>query len=215
MTYGQFKDRVLQLIFSYSIAGDNIELSYNNQADYVKMIPALLNTCQSYIYQIKHFEDSIMIKDLDWEDMEGGMRLYHLPDDCLKMKPGLIIPRHRRFERAFERFNNYRLFGGDKFMAPANLPENTIMEYWKRGLPIPDDPPDSYVLKNTDEVNDIMPFYVAAFLVMYDDAFRYSALYNEFETRLQRLMTNPAYTETNEVFDVYGGFSGGDFWWHM
>ena len=215
MTYGQFKDRVLQLIFSYSIAGDEIQLSYNNQEDYVKMIPALLNSCQSYIYQIKKIEDSIMIKDLDWEEMENGLRLYHLPDDCLKMKPGLIIPRGRDHGRVFERFNNYRLFGGDKFIAPANLPDNTIMEYWKRGLPIPENPPDSYVLKNLDEINDIMPFYVAAFLVMYDDAFRYSALYNEFETRLMRLLPNPTYTEANTVFDVYDGFSGGDYYWPM
>ena len=212
MTYGQFKDRVLQLIFSYSIAGDNIELSYNNQADYVKMIPALLNSCQSYIYQIKKIEDSIMLKDLDWEDMDGDLRMYFLPDDCLKMKPGLIMPRHHRYQgRVFERFNGYRLFGGDRFIAPKNLPEDTIMEYWKRGLPIPDNPPDSYVLKNPDEVNDIMPFYVAAFVVMYDDAFRYAALYNEFETRLQRLMLNPAYTEVNEIFDVYGGFDGPEY----
>ena len=213
MTYGQFKDRVLQLIFSYSIAGDDIELSYNNQADYVKMIPGLLNTCQSEIYQIKKIEDSIMIKDLDWEEMDGGMRLYHLPDDCLKMKPGLIIPRQRGHGQVFDRFNNYRLFGGDKFIAPANLPETTIMEYWKRGLPIPDNPPDYYVLKNLDEINDIMPFYVAAFLVMYDDPFRYSALYNEFETRLNRLMPNPTYTENNPVFDVYGGFEVADWWY--
>ena len=213
MTYGQFKDRVLQLIFSYSIAGDTIELSYNNQEDYVKMIPGLLNTCQSYIYQIKKIEDSIMIKDLDWEEMDGGMRLYHLPDDCLKMKPGLIIPRGRGYGQVFERFNNYRLFGGDKFMAPANLPDTTIMEYWKRGLPIPDNPPDSYVLRNPDEINDIMPFYVAAFVVMYDDAFRYSALYNEFETRLMRLLPNPTYTENNPIFDVYGGFEVSDWWY--
>ena len=217
MTYGQFKNRVLQLIFSYTIAGDNIELSYNNQEDYVKMIPALLNSCQSYIYQIKKIEDSILLRDLDSEDMDNGLKLYHLPDDCLKMKPGLIIPRgrHPKLGPAFERYNDYRLFGGDKIICDAHLPDTTILEYQKRGLPIPENPPDSYVLRNPEEVNDIMPFYVAAFVVMYDDAFRYSALYNEFETRLQRLMPTPAYAEVNDTFDVYAGFSGGDFWWHM
>ena len=43
MTYGELKRRVLQYIFSYTIAGDEIQLSYNNQADYVKLIPGLLN----------------------------------------------------------------------------------------------------------------------------------------------------------------------------
>ena len=64
------------------------------------------------------------------------------------------------------------------------------------------------MLKNTDEVNEIIPFYIAAFVVMYDDAFRYAALYNEFETRLQRLRTNPAYVETNEIRDAYNAFDG-------
>ena len=214
MTYGQFKDRVLQLIFSYSIAGDDIELSYNNQADYVKMIPGLLNTCQSEIYQIKTIEDSILLRDLDYEDMEGDLRLYFLPDDCLRMKPGLIIPRHHgHHHRVFERYTGYRLFGGNKMYAPKSLPDDTIFEYVKRGLPIPDNPPDNYVLRNPEEVNEIMPFYVAAFLVMYDDAFRYSALYNEFETKLQRLMLNPTYTEVNDVLDVYGGFDTCDWWY--
>ena len=214
MTYGQFKDRVLQLIFSYSIAGDDIELSYNNQAGYVKMIPALLNTCQSDIYQIKRIEDSILLSDLDYEDLEGDLRMYFLPDDCLRVKPGLIIPRHHRYQgRVFERFTGYRLFGGTKLMCPKGLPEDTILEYDKRGLPIPDNPPDTYVLRNPEEINDIMPFYVAAFVVMYDDAFRYSALYNEFETRLQRLLPNQTYTEVNDTFDVYGGFEATDWWY--
>ena len=215
MTYGQFKDRVLQLIFSYSIAGDEISLDYNNQEDYVKMIPGLLCSCQSYIYQIKKIEDSILLKDLDKEELDNGLMLYHLPDDCMKLKPGLIIPRGRGHGRVFQRYTGYRLYGGNKILCDKGLPEETILEYQKRGLPLPENPPDSYVLRNPDEINDIMPFYVAAFVVMYDDAFRYSALYNEFETRLQRLMPTPTYTEVNEVFDVYDGFSGGDYYWPM
>lgn len=211
MTYGQFKDRVLQLIFSYSIAGDEIELSYNNQEDYVKMIPGLLNACQSYIYQMKKIEDSIMLKDLVMEDPEDntGVVLYHLPDDCIKLKPGLIIPRGTKYGAVMERFTGYRLFGGDKILCPKGLPENTIVEYRSRGVPLPDNPSDNYVLRNPDEVNNIMTFYVAAFLVVYDDAFRYSVLYNEYETRLQRLLPTPAYTESNEIKDVYAGFSTG------
>jgi len=210
MTYGELKERVLQLIFSYSIAGDEIELTYNNQADYVKQIPGLMGTVQSYIYQIKTIEDSILLKDLDHEDM-GEVWLYHLPDDCLRIKPGLIIPRGQHHEAVFIRDARYKLFGGDKMMVPKDVPDNAILEYEKRALPIPQNVPDNYVLKNPDEVNEIIPFYIAAYIVMYDDAFRYSALYNEFETRLQRLMMNPTYVETSEVADVYGGFDM--TWW--
>lgn len=205
MTYGELKDRVLQLIFSYSIAGDEIELSYNNQEDYVKQIPGLLSTCQTYIYQIKKIEDSLLLKDLVREDL-GSVYMYHFPDDCLKMKPGIIVPRHGEHGPVFVRDNRYKLFGGTKFMAPKDLPDDAIFEYEKRAVPLPANIKDNYVLRNPDEVNEIMPFYIAAFVVMYDDAFRYSALYNEFETRLQRMMANPTYTEVSEVTDVYGGF---------
>ena len=92
MTYGELKTRVLNLIFSYSIAGDPIELSYDNQEDYVNMIPGLLSSAQSYIYQIKKIRDSIMLRDLTREDLDTAY-LYILPDDCINITPGIIIPR--------------------------------------------------------------------------------------------------------------------------
>lgn len=207
MTYGELKTKVLNLIFSYSIAGDDIQLSYNNQADYVNMIPPLLSSAQTYIYQIKTFQDSILLRDLEREDL-GDTYLYHLPDDCIKVIPGIIIPGGKHHTQVFHRRTDYRIFGGDKMMTPKDYPDNAILEYEKRAVPVPQNVPDNYVLKNTDEVNEIIPFYIAAFVVMYDDAFRYAALYNEFETRLQRLRTNPAYIETNEIRDAYNAFDG-------
>ena len=209
MTYGELKDRVLQLIFSYSIAGEKIELSYNNQEDYVTMIPGLLNACQTEIYQVKKIYDAIKLEDLDHEEEVDGTIMYHLPDDCLKVKPGLLIPRGRQYGPVFERFNGYKLFGGDKMLCPAGLPSNTLIEYQKRGLPVPPEVQDNYVLRNPDEVNELLPFYIAAFVVVFDDPFRYSVFYNEFETRLARLELTPTYVEHNEITDVYSGFYGG------
>ena len=210
MTYGEFKRRVLQLIFSYSIAGDPIEPAYNNQADYIKQIPGLLNSAQTYVYQVKKFQDAISLSHLEKDDY-GSEEMYFLPDDCLKMKPGLIQPGIDETGYPFRRYNHYRLFGGNSLLLPAGDAERVklILEYERRGVPIPENVPDNYVLKNPDEVNEILLFYVAAFVVMYDDAFRYSALYNEFETRLKRLEPNPTYVEFNSVEDVYGGFYNG------
>lgn len=213
MTYGELKTRVRQLVFSDSIAGDRIPETYNNQADYDKMIPGLLNKCQSYIYQIKTIEDSIMLKDLESEEFDNDTILYLLPDDCLKVTPGLIVPRGWTRGDVFHRFTKYKLFGGNKILCPKGLPENTIMEYRKRPVPVPENVKDTFVLKNPEEINDLIPFYVAAFVVLYDDPFRYSALYNEFETGLQRLYPNPTYVEDNHIQDVYGGFREG-WWWY-
>lgn len=207
MTYGELKARVLQYIFSYSIAGDPIELSYNNQEDYVKMIPGLLNSVQTYVYQVKHFDDIIKLSDLVKEEV-GDTDMYTLPDDCLKMKPGLVWIQGGGLRPQFVRFMNYKLLGGNKLLVQRGMGDKLLMEYQRRGVPVPENVPDNYVLKNTDEVNELLPFYIAAFCVMYDDAFRYSALYNEFETRLQRLEPNPTYVEENDIFDVYGSFRG-------
>lgn len=209
MTYGELKRRVLQLIFSYSIAGDPIELSYNNQADYVKQIPGLLNSVQTEVYQLKKYRDSISVSRLDKVEY-AGEDMYILPDDCLHVIPGLICPGRDRDGYPFGRYNNYRIFGGDKLLLPKGVAEkyNMILEYEKRGVPVPENVPDSYVLKNPDEVNELFPWFIAAWCVIYDDAFRYSALYNEYETKLGRLQPNPTYVEYSSVDDVYG-FDGG------
>ena len=129
MTYGELKKKVLNLIFSYSIAGDEIELTYNNQADYVKMIPSLLSTAQSYVYQHKRIEDAVLLKDLTTEEYDNETLLVWLPDDYLRMKPGLIVPRGMGHGPVFRRFTKYKLFGGNRLMVPKGLPENTIIEY--------------------------------------------------------------------------------------
>lgn len=213
MTYGELKTKVLNLVFSYSIAGEEIKSSYNNQQDYVNMIPPLLSSVQAYIYQIKKIRDSILLRDLEVEDI-GSSYMYHLPDDCMKVIPGIIVPRSRKYGPVFERRMDYKLFGGTKLLAPKDYPEDAILEYEKRAVPIPQNVSDNYVLKNTEEVNEIIPFYIAAFVVMYDDPFRYAALYNEFETRLQRLVTNPPYVEIESISDVYAGFDnpGDDYY---
>ena len=204
MTYGELKTKVLNLVFSYSVAGEENKSSYNNQADYINMIPPLLSSVQAYIYQIKKIRDSILLRDLEVEDI-GSSYMYHLPDDCMNVIPGIIIP-GGKYGPVFTRRMDYKLFGGTKMLAPKDYPEDAILEYEKRAVPIPQNVSDNYVLRNTEEVNEIIPFYIAAFVVLYDDPFRYSALYNEFETRLQRLQTNPPYAEINTTRDVYAGF---------
>ena len=78
-----------------------------------------------------------------------------------------------------------------------------MVEYYRYPEALPAAPEDSAELDNTPEVHSIIPYYVAAHLVMYDDAFRYASLWNEFETRLGRL-TEPVFTESEPIQDVYG-----------
>ena len=66
MTYGELKKRVLQLIFSYSVAGSEIPATYNNQADYLAMIPGLVNNGQMDIAtSVKRLPAQVLIDDLE------------------------------------------------------------------------------------------------------------------------------------------------------
>ena len=207
---------MLQLVFSYSLAGQTIPSTYNNQEDYIKQIPGLLNSAQTYLYQFKRIPECVRLSDLVCDEDVDGMEMYYLPDDCLRMKPGLLLmtteTRHRMLgAHLTERFTDYRVIGGNRLLVPEGLGEELFLEYEKRTVPVTDDVADSYVLENVDEVNECIPFYIAAHLVMYDDSFRYASLKNEFEDRLNRLALNPTYVEDSEVRDAYGPNPIG--WW--
>ena len=54
MTYGECKNRALQLAFNYSLAGTEIPGTYNNQADYI----ALINHCFLHLRPSGEAEDA-------------------------------------------------------------------------------------------------------------------------------------------------------------
>ena len=43
MKYGELRDQVLKLLNQYTVAGYPVAETYNNQADYLKRIPAFAN----------------------------------------------------------------------------------------------------------------------------------------------------------------------------
>ena len=81
MTYGELKNRVLELIFSYSVAGSQIPATYNNQADYIAMIPGLVNNGQMDIATSeKRIAEMVLLSELESEQI-GERRLYKFPDE--------------------------------------------------------------------------------------------------------------------------------------
>ena len=76
MTYGELKNRVLELIFSYSVAGSQIPATYNNQADYIAMIPGLVNNGQMDIAtSVKRIPAMALLSDLESE--QAGERVLY------------------------------------------------------------------------------------------------------------------------------------------
>lgn len=201
MTYKQCKERALGLIFSQQIAGSTISESYNNQADYTAKIPGLINDCEDYIATtVKPILDVVKLADCMYAE-EGNSRIYTLPANCYKlMMGGLINPNESRFNA--ERVDDYVLIADNKLLVPNRVDENCLVEYYRYPEHLSTNPADNTQLDNTPDVHDCIPFYVAAYLVIYDSPFMYSAFYNNFETRLQRL-SKSSFIVKSEIKDVY------------
>ena len=213
MTYGQLKKRVMQLAFSESIAGTEIPPSYNNQADYLRMIPGLANDGMMYIATtVKKIPEIVPLSSLEQQDF-GAYTLYVLPNDFYQLMNGGLIwqrPDYALVDQhyTYQRFHGYKLYGRNKLMIAKKVPnlDNIMVEYYRYPSELKDDPSDNTELDNTPDTHDVLPYHIAAELVKYDDPFRYSTLHNEFETRLARL-TEPVTTEFAPVEDVYAGFN--------
>lgn len=212
MNYGQLKRRALQLIFSESIAGDTIPNSYNNQADYIRSIPGLANEGMVLIATtVKKIPKIVPLSSLEKTDF-GSYTQYTLPSDFYRLNNGgLIWFRPDMFVHdhgSYQRYHQYKVYANNLLMIPNNAPNLDTMrvEYYRYPVQLPDDPADDVELDNLPETHAALPYYVAAQLVMYDDPFRYSALSNEFESKLARI-SDPVMTEYAPVDDVYFGFN--------
>lgn len=200
MQYIDFKNRVLMLINQYSVAGEGIALSYNNQEDYVLRIPALLNSAQRYIATTtKPIYASVK---LDWDAAEqrGGFYIFDMPKDFYQLV-GRGIPVLKDGE--FTMYHRFRWIGRDKLAIPAKDKAEMDVPYHRYSVDVPNDPADDFELDNEPDAQEAAAYYVAAYLVMYDNSFAYSALYNEFESRRQQMFERPQ-TEYDRIEDIYG-----------
>lgn len=94
------------------------------------------------------------------------------------------------------------MVGDDSVAVPEKLGGTLYLEYYRYPLLLGANPADKTPLDNTMEAQMALPYYVAAHLVMHDNAFAYSALMNEFETKLARLREE-IHTELTVIEDVY------------
>ena len=213
MTYGEIRDASLQLINQYTIAGSAYLPSYNNQQDYLNKIPFLVNDCLIYVASsVRRYPSQV---ELDPEQGEpyGNYIRFTLPDDLLEIRSGgLLVPDADRRRDESTILTHYRIEDPDHILLPRKLDKTVILSYFRRPQLLPFSgglPADDTVIDAPLTVCMAIPYYVAAHLVMEDDAFRYASLLNEFENKMSRITPAP-FTEIQEVYDVYGGFDGED-----
>ena len=199
MNYKWARDFALELINQYSMAGDPVAASYNNQADYLARIPKLLDDAQHYVATTAgRMRELADLEELSRTE-RGAWYIYDLPANCWQVCSGGLV----RFDGPqLQRYHQYRLIGRNRLAVPKTLDGTMSVEYYRYPIKLGTAPKDSTPLDNSEEAQRALPYYVAAHLLMYDNAFAYASLYNEFEAKLARLAEQP-HTELTVVEDAY------------
>lgn len=211
MNYGQIRDRALQLIDQYSIAGQTVALSYNNQADYVKKIPGLINDGLEYLFtSFRRIRATAQLSALG-RVRYGENTAYVLPNDFWQMSSAGMMT--FRKDGSPMRWHRYHLLGEKMFVLDGPAPRPLIVEYYRRPRLLSENPKETDELDGPIEMQMTLPYYVAAHLVILDNSFAYSALLAEFEERARRLIEMPQ-AELNTVEDLYSPqeWEGDDSW---
>ena len=203
MTYGQFKADVLRLIHQYSIAGNKVATTYNNQQDYINRSPALVN--DGLVYLATTARRLREVADLAEPAEAGKWLVYTLPGDFWQLCPSGIIYVDNNGD--VSRTSRYKLIGENKVAVPT--PEREIkVEYFRYPVLLRSEPDDSDFIDCPMEALSALTFYVTSHLEIFDDPYIQATFYNEFENKLSRLGDVPAAT-VDIISDEYGSDWGG------
>lgn len=198
MTYGELKNFVLKLLNRYSVGGEKVGLSYNDQADIVARMPELV--IDGMLYLASSGCRQRRVAKLTAPDRQGDFLVYQLPDDCRQLCGGLL-----RLTAGGDRtrYSGYRLVGDRQVAVPIGEHGPFLAEYFRYPQLPSLQPEEGDFLDCPPEAQMALAYYVASHLAMEDNNYLHAALHNEFELRMIRLQEMlPA--EQAVVEDVYG-----------
>ena len=213
MTYEEVKNQVLQLLNQYSVAGTLVAASYNNQQDYLNRIPALVNdavleiaTTARKIPALMKLTTAVLENEEEptaaWEVFGDRIR-FELPADFYQFKTGDTLVETN--DGHVFHTNRFQLEGKKYILIPAKEMEDGrvyTITYYRYPTLLGSSPASSDVLDNDPETHYAVPFYVAAFLVIHDDSFLFSAFYNKYEDKLAKMAPGVS-AEAAPVGDTY------------
>ena len=202
MTYEQVKNATLKLLNQFSVAGDEIDGSYNNQADYIKRIPELVNDAMMEIATTARKIPAVLeLKNLYRESLGEMVRLT-LPHDFYQFVSGSVV---KTTDGWMLHTNVYSTQGKKQLILPKEEVKEYSITYYRYPKLLDDQFDRNAELDNDPETHHAIPYYVAAYLVMQDDAFQYASFYNKFEDKLEK-MSAGIHAEVRIADDVYGFF---------
>jgi len=202
MNYGQVRDQVLKLLNQHTVAGVPVLDSYNNQADYLQRIPALVNDAMLEISTTaRKIPATLNLAQLRSEDL-GRQVLFVLPDNFYQFVSGSVV---KTTDGRALHSNEYTLHGRRYLIVPKEEAGDYTVSYYRYPMLLSETPADGDELDNAPETHQAAAFYAAAHLAIHDDAFLYQALYNKYEDKLAKMGPGVS-VETAPVADVYNFF---------
>lgn len=198
MIYGELKKFILQLLNRYSVGGERIAGSYNDQADIEARIPELVRDALHYV--ATSCRRLRVVAPLTSPERLGAFYLYQVPDDCYQICGGLL-----RLTGSGDvvRYRGYRLLGGRGLLIPAADKGEYLVEYFRYPTVSQGDFADGDFIDCPPEAWSAVAYYVASHLAMDDNNYLHSALHNAFELKMLRLQEG-VLAECGVAEDVYG-----------
>ena len=201
MNYGQVKNQALKIMKQYSIAGSEIPASYNNQADYLVVIPGLVNEAMMEIATtVRKIPVVMNMSDLPSEQLGERQTRYTLPDDFYQFVSGDVL---RTIDGHLIHTNHFMLQGKQYIIVPTCEAGDYEFTYYRYPRMLPESPEDTASLDNTPDTHLAIPYYVASKLLMTDDEFQCALCHNTWDDKLRNMQPDIT-SEAHQVCDVYG-----------
>lgn len=203
MTYEQVKNATLKLLNQYTVAGHEVGSSYNNQIDYLKRIPDLVNDAVMEIATtVRKIPALLDLAALDKEDLGHEVR-FTLPADFYQFVGGGFA---KTTEGRLLHTNVYATQGRRFLILPKDEANDYSITYYRYPALISEEPAGDEEIDNDPDTHFAIPYYVAAHLAIHDESFLYSSFYNKYEDKLAKL-AGVVHTEAHTVGDAYNFFS--------
>lgn len=202
MNYGQVRGQVLKLLNQYTIAGAQVAGSYNNQQDYLNRIPSLVNDAMMEIATTaRKIPTTIRLGELESEDLGREVR-YELPKNFYQLVSGSVVKTH---DGRLLHTNCYSEQGRRYLLLPKEEAGDYSITCYRYPNLLGDNPADTDELDNEPETHYAVAFYVASYLVNYDDMSLSAMFQNAYEDKLAKMSAGIT-AEVHPVSDSYHFF---------
>ena len=206
MTYDYVEKQVLKLLNQYTMAGNNVAETYNNQKDYLERIPGLVNDAMMEISTtMRKIPVLVRLADLDSEDLGRQMR-YTMPEDFYQLKSGDTVV---TLDGATLHTQTYAVLGQYYMLVPKAEVGDYAITYYRYPTLLPADRADvdpATELDNVPETHLAIPYYVAGMLAMHDDPFLCATLMNGYEDKLAKMPPDIS-ADVAATQDAYGFYT--------